>query len=130
MRREPVVPDQRKPPSPARMERVWRRENGICWWCGRPVAMRGPTVRYDHRLALDLGGPETDENLFPLHRDPCDLAKTAEDATAIAKARRLRKSHDPDREKKPSRFPPGRQLQGQGFDKTRSRGFDGHVRRR
>ncbi len=116
MIREPVVPDPRKPPTEARKRRVWERENGICWWCDKGVDVTGPRVRYDHKLALDLGGPETDENLFPLHRDPCDLAKTAEDRVLIDKARRLRKKNLP-RDQRPEKKGP--RLKGRPFEKGR-----------
>lgn len=75
--------------TPQRMARIHVARGGICEACGLPVPPRGAGVRYDHRIALELDGPDTDDNIRPLHRYPCDQAKTAEDLRRIAKVRRI-----------------------------------------
>ena len=83
--------------------------------------MEGTTV--DHRISLFSGGSDDDENLRYLCA-ACDAPKTyEEDAPKHAKIRRLIIKEDPD-QRKPSR------MQSRGFDKTKSRGFDGKVRAR
>lgn len=83
--------DTRRAMTPARQQRIWEREKGICWWCGQPVPVRG-NVRYDHKVPLDLKGSDDDSEIFPLHRNPCDIEKTKGDRPRIDKARRLRKT--------------------------------------
>lgn len=95
MKREPVPATKRGSISEARKRRIWEREKGICWMCGKPVEMLGPTVRYDHRIPLELTGTDADENIFPLHREPCDRLKCKADAAKIAKVRRIRKKDNP-----------------------------------
>lgn len=88
MTRERVVIPDRPTPSKATKVRVWNRENGICYLCGKPVAPEGPTVRYDHREMREVTGDDTDANLYPTH-ERCHAEKTAKhDAPRIAKVRR------------------------------------------
>jgi hypothetical protein len=91
--------------------------------CGQVTAMTGSTVRYDHRIPLELSGTDDDSNIFPLHREPCDRIKTKADAAKIAKMRRLRKKRDPET-RKPSI------MKSRGFDKTLRRTFKGTVEKR
>lgn len=110
-----TTPPKRGAMTPARMRRIWERERGICWWCDKPVPMRGgAVVRYDHRIPFEISFDDRDENIFPIHRDPCDLAKTAADQGDIAKARRRRLKAEgvETRKKKP--------IPGQGFQKGKS----------
>jgi len=88
---EPVIPENRRAMTPARKARIWKSRKGICWMCNFPVPETGPEVRYDHKLAIDLGGSDDDENLWPLHREPCDRIKTASDRQKIDKRRRQSK---------------------------------------
>lgn len=82
---------KRRAMTPARMKRIWEREKGLCGECRQPVPMRGGhLVRYDHRIPFEISFDDRDENIFPIHRDPCDLAKTARDQADIARARRRR----------------------------------------
>lgn len=75
--------------TPARMKRIWEREGGICWFCTKPVPPRGGhLVRYDHRIPFEIIGHDGDENIYPIHREPCDRLKTAADQAKIAKVRR------------------------------------------
>lgn len=82
---------RRRPMTPARMKRIWEREGGLCGECREPVPQRGgDLVRYDHRIPFEVCLHDEDWNIFPIHRDPCDLAKTARDQADIARARRRR----------------------------------------
>ena len=76
--------------TPARMKRIWEREKGICWFCTKPVPMRGgELVRYDHRIPVEISQDDSDEGIYPIHREPCDRLKTAADQARIAKTRRM-----------------------------------------
>lgn len=86
--REFVPAAKRRPMTKPRKRRLWEARDGVCVHCGEPVEMYGPTVRYDHELALELGGSDEDHNIAPIHRSPCDEIKTALDATRIAELRR------------------------------------------
>lgn len=85
---EPVDIDDRGAMTPARKRRIWEREKGKCWMCGFEVPQAGPDVRYDHKIPLELGGSDGDENLYPLHTKPCDELKTKADRARIDKMRR------------------------------------------
>lgn len=74
---------------PARKARIHKSRNGVCWMCGFAVPLEGPAVVYDHKLPLELGGPDEDWNIWPLHKEPCDRIKTAADRRRIAKAKRI-----------------------------------------
>ena len=89
--REPVTIHARASMTEARKRRIHTRENGVCWFCDGPVEVAGPTVRYDHKLPLELGGSDDDANIFPLHTEPCDRLKTARDVRRITKAKRLQR---------------------------------------
>ena len=108
--------------TPARKRRVWEAHLGRCEECGERLPVEGPEVAYDHIIPLQLGGPDTDANLQPLCTVPCHARKTAHDMTAIAKAKRLAGET--------CAKPTTRPIQGRGFDRTRTRGFDGKVRSR
>lgn len=89
----PVTEDapKRGAMTPARMRRIWERERGLCGECGQPVPMRGGSlVRYDHRIPFEICLNDDDANIYPIHRSPCDLIKTARDQADIARARRRR----------------------------------------
>jgi 5-methylcytosine-specific restriction endonuclease McrA len=79
-------------------------------------------LEIDHIIPLELGGLDEDANLQALcythHK-----AKTKADIKRIAKARRLRNKKPPD----PNRLG---QIRSRGFDKSKTKGFDGKVRAR
>jgi len=66
---------------------ILNREGGVCWWCGQGF-IEDPVMQFDHRIALELGGPDSFENLFPLHV-MCHREKTTIDIKAIARAKRI-----------------------------------------
>lgn len=108
----------RRPPTKAEKVASWNRENGVCYLCGKPVAMEGPQVEWEHRLARAISANDQVENIYPVH-PRCHVPKTAEDAGLIAKAKRQEKLTRP-REKKRSSLSHPRLV----------RGFDGIVRPR
>lgn len=69
-----VIPD-RPTATKAQKTAAWSRENGICWWCGKPVAAAGPGVEYDHRLKRGVSADDSTANLYPLHTK-CHREKT------------------------------------------------------
>jgi len=118
------APDKRKSMTYARKRRLWEAAHGACMHCQEPVPMTGPQVRYDHIVALELGGSDDDANIAPIHRHPCDEIKTANDLRAIGKVRRLRARDDGSRRER--KRIPGKPLS----DRSLTRGFNGKVRPR
>jgi len=82
----------RRSMTPARKQRIWDREGGLCKRCGEPVPMTGAEVEYDHYSQIAISQDDTDENVFPLHVD-CHKAKTAADAKIRGKVERQRLKH-------------------------------------
>jgi 5-methylcytosine-specific restriction endonuclease McrA len=58
-----------------RAQRVMRRHDGICHVCGRPGS-----DQVDHVIPLEHGGPDTEDNLRPIHTKPCHDEKTRREA--------------------------------------------------
>jgi hypothetical protein len=56
-----------------------------------PVDQSGPGVVYDHVNPLWLAGSDADEDIGPIHSDPCNKVKTKADAKRIAKTKRQAK---------------------------------------
>lgn len=128
MTREPVETDDRRPMTPARKRRIWAAWEGKCWFCRMPVDQSGPGVVYDHVGTLWITGSDADKDIGPIHAATCNKLKTSADLKKIAKTKRQAAKclprEDDDEERPPSR------LQGRGFDKTHTRGFDHQVRER
>lgn len=57
-------------------QQAMTRDGGVCWVCGRPGA-----DQVDHKLALCEGGPNTLDNLAPIHSTPCHRDKTRAETT-------------------------------------------------
>jgi 5-methylcytosine-specific restriction endonuclease McrA len=57
--------------------RILRRDQGICYVCGKPGANQ-----VDHIVPASRGGGDEDENLAAIHAYPCHAAKTAREANA------------------------------------------------
>jgi len=129
MTRAPVPPTPRKKITRHQRAVVFARQNGRCDGCGcklfRPYIV-------DHVIQLWMGGADDVSNMHALCR-ACDAPKTAGDATARAKVKRLIRDADPET-RKTSKRP----IRSRGFgDKARplthpklKRGFDGVVRPR
>lgn len=88
MTRERVVIPPRKEPTKAEKVAAWNRVNGICELCGKPVALAGAGVEYDHDSMRAITGDDSVENLRPTH-PKCHQDKTSgHDIPLIAKVRR------------------------------------------
>ena len=74
-----------------------------------------------------MSGIDDDLNIGPIHSAPCNKVKTAADARARAKVKRLlrKTKKPPDATQQPKR-----QIRSRGFDKTVRKLFDGRVVRR
>ena len=113
MSREAVSATPRRTMTEARKRRVHDRASGLCEepTCAKPLPLTGPTVAYDHIIALELGGGDEDRNLQLLCFG-CHAVKTAYDLALIAKNRRLRAREDGTRrERQP--------IQSRGFEKPK-----------
>lgn len=83
--REPVeVPERPRPTKPQKTA-AWNRENGLCRWCGKPVARDGIGVEWDHWIARANSADDSTDNLVPLH-PACHAAKTNGPEGDIARA--------------------------------------------
>lgn len=98
------------------------RQGGRCGCgCGEKLDAMREGVIDEHRIPLELTGGNELENRA-LFRKPCADKKTKVDAGNIAKAKRLAGETCTTSRSRP--------IQSRGFDKSRSRGFDGRVRPR
>lgn len=112
--RERVVIPDRPQPTKAQKTEAWNAVNGICWWCGKPVARDGLDVRWDHTQARGLTGDDSTGNLAPLHVK-CHDAKThgpAGDIATVAHAKRQEKLTEP-KVRKQSGFKAWRKFNGE-----------------
>lgn len=118
--REPVEITARPTLGKSQKVAIWNRENGICWWCGKPVAALGLGVEYDHKSARELSGNDDPSNLYPMHKQRCHERKTLdEDRPQITKAHRQEKLTRP-REQKRSGFRGHRKFNGEIVWKDRA----------
>jgi 5-methylcytosine-specific restriction endonuclease McrA len=95
--REAVVIPDRPTPTKAQKTAAWNRENGLCRWCGKPVARDGVGVEWDHWIVRANSGDDSADNLVPLH-PPCHRAKTygpGGDRQQADKAKRQQKLTEP-----------------------------------
>ena len=126
MTRPDVPTDSRRAMTPSRKARIWEAWQGRCWFCRMPVDREGPGVVYDHVNPLWLAGSDADEDIGPIHSDPCNKVKTKADAKRIAKTKRQAKKLRLDVEREPSKRPirsnpkiPSRPFQSRKFQQTR-----------
>lgn len=122
--RERVEPEARRPLTRRETIELAVRQNGKCGCgCGEKLNALTEGVTDEHVIALHHGGTNDLANRS-LWRTPCSKAKTAKaDAPASAKIRRIEaRETGTRRARKP--------IQGRGFDKTITKGFDGKVRTR
>lgn len=109
--REPVeIPDRPKP-TKAQKVAAWNRVNGLCWWCGKPVAPDGLDVRWDHETPRELSADDSADNLAPLHVRCHDRKTYGEDIPRIAKTKRQSKLGQP-KQRKPGGFRGWRKMNG------------------
>jgi 5-methylcytosine-specific restriction enzyme A len=109
-------------------EGVITDQSGMCPLCDGELS---GAIEWDHVIPLALGGADEIENIQAVHA-VCHLhLKTKADVKRIAKAKRQALEAGPQkrlRERKAAGL--GSRLSGPGFDKTKTRGFDGKVRAR
>lgn len=79
---------RRRPMTRARAARIFLRENGRCYCCGRKLRIGVDKYQIEHPEALSLGGSDDDAALRVIC-DACHKPKTAADANAKAKRDRL-----------------------------------------
>lgn len=85
----------------------WERHAGVCCLCGLPIDGTRNRWFIEHIRALELGGPDHDENLAPAHYT-CKPQKDALDHHRAAKAKRVKARHLGIRSPRRSRLPGGR----------------------
>lgn len=123
-RGEEVERDPRRAMTDARKRSIWEARGGRCGVCGEPVEQFGRGVVYDHIIPLWIKGSDANKDIWPIHKDPCDNAKTPQDLKRIAKTKRQRAKHLGER------APSKRPIKSRGFSTAYSKGFDGKVRPR
>ena len=116
MIREPVQPTPRAAMTRDRRLRIYLACNGRCE-CGAKVPMAGTVI--DHRIPLFMGGADDDANLRFLCR-VCDKLKTANDAAERGHVKRLLARQDGTRR-------PRQPIKSRGFDKSKTKKFNGEV---
>lgn len=107
----------RKPITQAMQLALWKQHGlALCYRC-REFRAAG-SLHVDHVLALVDGGAHDISNLrfICVH---CHMAKSAHEHKENARAKRRAKKHT-------NPLPPGK-IKSRGFDKTKSRRFDGRV---
>lgn len=114
LRTRPAVEiGERTAPTKAQKTAAWNRVNGLCWWCGKPVAAGGLGVDWDHDMPRGLTGDDSADNLAPLHsrcHDQKTFGKDGDIAT-VAHAKRQEKLTRP-KERKRSGFQSWRKFDG------------------
>lgn len=70
----------------ATVQRIIRRDGGICRLCGKPGADTA-----DHIRPVAQGGGHGDANLQAAHREPCHANKTERERLAAVRARSRRR---------------------------------------
>jgi len=106
--------------SAATKRAAWALSGGNCQRCRRPFFSRGDKHHYDHIIPTWISGRNDLKNCWVLCV-PCHKIKTKEDQALIARARRSIKKK---LGLKKRRGPP---IRSRGFDKTKSKRFDGRV---
>ena len=85
---EYIAPTKRRRMSRARAARIWLREQGRCYLCGRKLRIGVDKYQIEHPDPLCLGGSDDDADLRVVC-DECHKAKTKHDLAAKAKRDRL-----------------------------------------
>lgn len=116
--------EKRKPLTRRQVIEIVLRQDGRCACpCKQKLQPLTEGVIDEHVIALALGGTNDMANR-ELWRKPCAALKTAsKDAPAIGKVRRIIARREGTRR-------PRKPIQSRGFDKSKTKGFDGVVRER
>lgn len=88
---EDVGTTKRGSMTPSRALRIWEQHKGICVLCGVKISVNDDWY-VEHIRALELGGPDTDDNCGPAHYYH-KYAKDAADHSAAAAAKRKKRVH-------------------------------------
>jgi hypothetical protein len=79
------------PPRPsmskARRLRIWERDGGVCYLCGKKV-LAGQPWDAEHVKAWTIYGDDSDENLKVAHKEVCHKTKTDADMKIVHKSNR------------------------------------------
>lgn len=86
--------------------RIYESTGGHCILCGRMIYGYREKWIIEHKIALGLGGADTDDNCGPAH-ETCRRQKDKQDVPAIAKAKRMKAKHLGIRKRKAFQKPPG-----------------------
>jgi 5-methylcytosine-specific restriction endonuclease McrA len=78
--------------SQTRRLRIWEAAGGLCVLCGLKIDGVREAWIVEHKIALGLGGSDTDDNCAPAH-ETCRRAKDKIDVPMIAKAKRMKARH-------------------------------------
>lgn len=109
----------------ARRLRIWERDGGICYLCGKKV-LAGQPWDAEHVKAWTIYEDDSDENLKVAHKEVCHKAKTDADMKIVHKsnrqglikgqqARLIRRGHGLIQSR--NEWPKGQKLQSRGFQK-------------
>ena len=79
--------------STARRARIFETHGGVCHICGQRIDGTRERWEVEHLVPYALTRDDSDDNLAPAHVS-CHAAKTKEDVTRIAKARRVKAKHE------------------------------------
>lgn len=83
MTEKPARPSMTK----ARRLRIWERDGGVCYLCGKKV-LAGQPWDAEHVKAWTIYGDDSDENLKVAHKEVCHKAKTDADMKIVHKSNR------------------------------------------
>jgi 5-methylcytosine-specific restriction enzyme A len=86
----PTTP--RRAMSQTRRLRIWEADKGICILCEHKIDGVREAWIVEHKIALGLGGADTDDNCGPAH-EHCRREKDKIDVPMIAKAKRMKARH-------------------------------------
>ena len=109
----------------ARRLRIWERDGGVCYLCGKKV-LAGQPWDAEHVKAWTIYGDDSDENLKVAHKEVCHKAKTDADMKIVHKsnrqgmitgqqARRAKRGFGLIQSR--NEWPKGQKLQSRGFQK-------------
>ena len=93
---------------------IFARQGGCCVSCSETVGLIE-----EHSVVFVWTGEKADQLMCV----PCHKEKTRKDIKAISKVKRIQKKARGETKKK-------RKIAGRGFNKTKTKGFDGKVRDR
>lgn len=97
---EYIAPTKRRSMSKQRRVKIYLSRNGICWNCRQQIRT-GEKWFIEHPDAVNLGGSDKDEDLWPAHVKKCKREKDAADAKLIAKRNAIIDKDCVDRPKRP-----------------------------